>query len=92
MSGMASRTRFEFAPLTGYAIDDGVGVLYRGTTLVEAVTRRTIKAAYWVERGEGGHALRTRLEPAGCRSRSGDPDAVGRPRPAVNPGRVERWP
>jgi hypothetical protein len=46
----------------GYASDDGVGVLYRGTEFVEAVTEEDGKAAYWVERGEGGHALETRLE------------------------------
>lgn len=49
----------------GYATDDGVGVLYRGTTLVEAVTERDGKAAYFVERDETGgapRAVETRLE------------------------------
>ena len=46
----------------GYATDDGVGVLYRGTEFVEAVTERDGKAAYWVERGPDGQAVETRLE------------------------------
>lgn len=48
----------------GYATDDGVGVLYRGTEFVEAVTERTDKAAYRVERSGTGvheHRLETRL-------------------------------
>jgi peptidase E len=45
----------------GYATDDGVGVLYRGTEYVEAVTEQRGKAAYLVERGPDG-AVETRLE------------------------------
>ena len=47
----------------GHATDDGVGLVYRGTTLVEAVADRPGKAAYRVERGPDGTALETRLEP-----------------------------
>lgn len=47
----------------GYATDDGVGVLYRGTEMVEAVTEIDGKGAYFVERGPGGSAVETRLEP-----------------------------
>jgi peptidase E len=46
---------------TGYATDDGVGVLYRGTEFAEAVTEKKDKAAYLVERGPQG-AVETRLE------------------------------
>ncbi len=46
---------------TGYATDDGVGVLYRGTEFVEALTEQKDKAAYLVERGPDG-AVETRLE------------------------------
>lgn len=45
----------------GYATDDGVGLLYRGTELVEAVTEIDGKGAYRVERGEHG-AVETRLD------------------------------
>lgn len=47
----------------GYATDDGVGLLYRGTELVETVTEVDSKAAYYVERGSDGSAVETRLEP-----------------------------
>jgi peptidase E len=47
----------------GYATDDGVGLVYRGTDLVEAVADRPDKAAYRVERGPDGTAVETRLEP-----------------------------
>ncbi|WP_375423950.1 Type 1 glutamine amidotransferase-like domain-containing protein [uncultured Friedmanniella sp.] len=57
----------------GYATDDGVGVLYRGTEFVEAVSEEDGKAAYRVEAGPveggaggggagGGAAVETRLE------------------------------
>jgi peptidase E len=46
----------------GYATDDGVGVLYRGTEFAEALTERKGKAAYFVERGADGGAVETRLE------------------------------
>ena len=48
----------------GYATDDGVGVLYRDTEFVEAVTERDGKAAYRVERATDGTgtAVETRLD------------------------------
>ncbi len=39
---------------TSYATDDGAGLLYRGTTLVEAVADRPGPGAYRVERGPDG--------------------------------------
>ena len=45
----------------GYATDDGVGLLYRGTTLVEALAEEDDKAAYHVEAGEEV-AAETRLD------------------------------
>jgi hypothetical protein len=45
----------------GYATDDGVGLLYRGTTLVEALTEEDGKAAYSVEAGDEV-AVETRLD------------------------------
>ena len=48
---------------TGYATDDGVGLLYRGTDFVEAVTEVDGKGAYLVERGSDGSAIETRIEP-----------------------------
>jgi peptidase E len=47
----------------GFATDDGVGLVYRGTELVEAVADRPGAAAYRVERGDDGTALETRIEP-----------------------------
>jgi peptidase E len=47
----------------GYATDDGVGLLYRGTDMVEAVTEATGKGAYYVERGPDGAAVEERIEP-----------------------------
>ncbi len=46
----------------GYASDDGVGLLYRGTELVEAVTEVRGKGAYAVRR-DGDRAVEDRLEP-----------------------------
>ncbi|WP_435768306.1 Type 1 glutamine amidotransferase-like domain-containing protein [Nocardioides sp. SYSU DS0651] len=46
----------------GYATDDGVGLLYRGTELVEALTEEEGKAAYFVERGADGAVVETRLD------------------------------
>ncbi|HEY3737105.1 MAG TPA: hypothetical protein VGL26_06645, partial [Jatrophihabitans sp.] len=46
----------------GYATDDGVGVLYRGTEFVEAVTEVEGKSAYFVERAPDGTAIETALE------------------------------
>ena len=45
----------------GYATDDGVGVVYRGTEMVEAVTERDGAGAYFVEPGDGG-AVETALD------------------------------
>jgi peptidase E len=47
----------------GHATDDGVGLVYRGTDLVEAVSDRPDAAAYRVERGPDGTAVETRVEP-----------------------------
>ena len=47
----------------GHATDDGVGLVYRGTELVEAVADRPDVAAYRVERGPDGTAMETRVEP-----------------------------
>jgi len=47
----------------GHATDDGVGLVYRGTELVEAVADRAGKAAYRVDRGPDGAVAETRLEP-----------------------------
>jgi peptidase E len=46
-----------------HATDDGVGRLYRGTELVEAVADRPDVAAYRVERTGDGNVVETRLEP-----------------------------
>jgi len=46
----------------GYATDDGVGVRYRGSEFVEAVTEQDGKFAYWVERGVDGEAIETELD------------------------------
>lgn len=48
---------------TSYATDDGVGLVYRGTEVVEAVADRDGAAAYRVERGPEGTAVETRIEP-----------------------------
>jgi peptidase E len=46
----------------GFATDDGVGLVYRGTELVEAVTEIKGKGAYSVRRS-GEQALEERIEP-----------------------------
>ena len=46
----------------GYATDDGAGLLYRGTRLVEALAERDGAGAYHVERGPGGNAVETPLD------------------------------
>lgn len=46
----------------GYATDDGVGLVYRGTTLAEAVTEVPGKGAYAVRR-TGDRAVEERIEP-----------------------------
>ena len=48
---------------TSYATDDGVGLLYEGTELVEAVADRPGAAAYRVERSGAGAVTETRIEP-----------------------------
>jgi peptidase E len=47
----------------GYATDDGVGLHYRGTELVEAVTDQRGKNAYRVERGRDGTAIEEVITP-----------------------------
>jgi hypothetical protein len=47
----------------GYATDDGVGLLYRGTDLVEVVTEVDGRGAYYVERAPDAQAIETRLDP-----------------------------
>ncbi|MDP9239235.1 MAG: peptidase E [Actinomycetota bacterium] len=47
----------------GYATDNGVGLLYRGTELVEAVSESDGPAAYHVERSPDGEAVERRIEP-----------------------------
>lgn len=55
----------------GYATDNGAGVRYEGTTMVEAVTEYDGAGCYWVERGPDGTATETalpaRVLPAGPR-------------------------
>ncbi|MBA2768535.1 MAG: peptidase E [Sporichthyaceae bacterium] len=48
---------------TSYATDDGVGLVYDGSDLVEAVADRPGVAAYQVELGSGGDVVETRIEP-----------------------------
>src|SRR6185369_13385437 len=47
---------------TAHCTDDGVGLLYRGTELVEAVSEVDGKGAYIVTR-DGDAAVETRIEP-----------------------------
>jgi peptidase E len=46
---------------TAYATDDGAGLLYRGTSMVEAVSERPGAAAYLVERDGAGGVTETML-------------------------------
>jgi peptidase E len=46
----------------GYATDDGVGLYYRGTELVEAVSELDGKGAYHVTRSADGQAVETELD------------------------------
>ena len=48
---------------TAHATDDGVGLIYEGTELVEAVSDRPDAAAYVVERRADGGVAETRIEP-----------------------------
>ena len=45
----------------GIAADDGAGLVFRGTNLVEVVTSRPAARAYRVERGQDGQAIETEL-------------------------------
>ena len=45
----------------GYATDDGAGLLYRGTRMVEALAEKDGAGAYHVERGPDGTAVETPL-------------------------------
>ena len=47
----------------GFATDDGVGLHYRGTELVDAVADRPGAMAYRVERGRNGKAIEQVIEP-----------------------------
>ncbi|MBX6389750.1 MAG: peptidase E [Frankia sp.] len=47
----------------GWATDDGVGLHFRGTELVEAVADRPGASAWRVERGPDGAVVETRVEP-----------------------------
>jgi len=47
---------------TTYCTDDGVGLLYRGTDMVEAISERAGAGAYLVSRSEG-RAIEERIEP-----------------------------
>lgn len=47
---------------SGYATDDGVGVLYRGTEFAGAFTERDGSGAYLVESDGAGGAVETRLD------------------------------
>lgn len=46
----------------GYATDDGAGLLYRGTTMVEALTEHRKAGAYQVKRTSDGTAVETPLD------------------------------
>jgi peptidase E len=46
-----------------HCTDDGVGLVYRGTSLVEAVSELRGKGAYRVTRGESGDVLEEMVEP-----------------------------
>ena len=47
---------------TGYATDDGAGLLYRGTEMVQAYAEVDGAGAYLVERGPDGTAVETELD------------------------------
>jgi peptidase E len=50
------------ALVSGYATDDGAGVLYRGTEFAEAVTESDGVAAYFVSQTDDGGVRETRLD------------------------------
>src|SRR4051794_10041852 len=47
---------------SGYATDDGAGLLYRGTTFVEALSQRPGVGAYRVEPDQASGAVETKLD------------------------------
>jgi peptidase E len=47
---------------SGFATDDGAGVLYRGTEFAEALAEHAGAGVYRVERGPDGRAVETRLD------------------------------
>lgn len=53
----------------GFALDEGVGLVYEGTSLVEVISERDGQSAWRVEAGHGG-ATSTRLAPRVLRSRA----------------------
>ena len=73
-----------------HCTDDGVGLVYRGTELVEAVTERPGKGAYVVRR-EGDNVVEERIEPrrlpAASRSQPRRPMSRPLRGPAARPGR-----
>jgi peptidase E len=48
---------------TAYATDDGVGLIYRGTEMTDAVADTDGKFAYHIERTSDGQARETRITP-----------------------------
>ncbi|SCE76684.1 Peptidase E [Micromonospora haikouensis] len=62
---------------TSHCTDDGVGLVYRGTRLVEAVADRPGVAAYEVARAADGEVRETRIEPRLLADR-GEPTGGGR--------------
>jgi hypothetical protein len=48
---------------SAYSTDDGVGLIYRGTEMVEAVAELDGKAAYYAERTPERDVCETRIEP-----------------------------
>jgi peptidase E len=48
---------------SAYSTDDGVGLIYRGTEMIEAVTEQDGKAAYFAERTASGEVCERRIEP-----------------------------
>jgi peptidase E len=53
--------RSEMAP-PGYSVDDGVGLLFNGCDLVEAVSPRPGAGAWWVDADDEGNVSETPLE------------------------------
>jgi hypothetical protein len=48
---------------TAYATDDGVGLIYRGTQMTEAIADTRGKFAYQVERSRDGQVRETPITP-----------------------------